>query len=186
MLLNRSGENLTKYRVAKLAEVSEPWCREFTEKLEKKGLLDGTEISKPRSLYEKWRKIRIKPNQLTISLQQPEELLTDTNLDYALTTYRAENLKQGVLFPSTVDFYVHPNQIEAWLEVVKDRGLLGGGNTRLRATDEHVFYGKRTLDGLTVVSTAQLIVDLLDEGGPCEEAADKLIQKFHHEARKRG
>jgi hypothetical protein len=35
------------------------------------------------------------------------------------------------------------------------------------------------VDGFTTVSIPQLIVDLLDEGGPCEEAAENLIQKHH-------
>lgn len=183
VLLNHSNGELTKYRVAKLAEVSEPWCREFTGRLEDEGLLDDTKALNPRALYEEWRRIRIKPNQLSVSLQRPRQLLVNTKLDYALTTYQAENLQQGFLFPSTVDFYVKSGQIENWLEIIKDKGFLGGGNTRLRATDEHVFYNRQKLEGLTTVSTPQLIADLLDEGGPCEEAADKLIRSFHQEGK---
>ena len=29
--------------------------------------------------------------------------------------------------------------IEAWLDLVVEKGLVGGGNTELRATDEHAF-----------------------------------------------
>ncbi len=37
---SRSGRNqISKYRVAKLAEVSEPWCLEYTKRLEKEGLV---------------------------------------------------------------------------------------------------------------------------------------------------
>jgi hypothetical protein len=61
--------------------------------------------------------------------------------------------------------------------------LLGGGNTRLRVLDSHVFYNAREQDGYTLVSTPQLILDLLDEGGPCEEAAEKLIDSFHGDTR---
>ena len=38
------------------------------------------------------------------------ELLEETDLDYALTTYQAETLVQGFLFPSTTDFYIQPEQ----------------------------------------------------------------------------
>jgi DNA-binding Lrp family transcriptional regulator len=179
VLLNHANADVTKYRVAKLAAVSEPWCREYTDRLEQDGLLDDTQVLKPRKLYEKWRDIRIQPNQITVSLQEPMQLLEETDLKYALTTYQAENLHQGLLFPSTTDFYVAPEEIENWLQIIEEKGLLGGGNTRLRATDNHVFYNTGEVDGFTTVSIPQLIVDLLDEGGPCEEAAETLIQAFH-------
>jgi len=59
---------------------------------------------------------------------------------------------------------------------------LGGGNTRIRVLDEHVFYNQQVIDGFSTVSVPQLILDLLDEGGPCTEAAEKLIQNYHGEA----
>lgn len=181
VLLNHPKGDVTKYRVAKLAGSSEPWCREYTERLEEKGLLKGTEVIEPRRLYEEWRDAGIEANQLAVSMQKPMQLLDQTGLGFALTTYRAENLKQGFLFPSTTDFYVKEGEIEDWLPVVEERGALGGGNTRIRATDEHVFYNAEEIKGLTVVSTPQLILDLLEEGGPCVEAANKLMKKFHGE-----
>lgn len=179
ILLNHVGEDITKYRLAKLAEVSEPWCREYTEKLEAKGLVKDTEVLKPVELYRLWSDVRIEPNRLEVSLQQPMQLLGETDLRYALTTYQAENLTQGFLFASTTDFYIPPDQIEDWLSIVEEKGLLGGGNTRIRVLDDHVFYNEGKVDGYTTVSTPQLILDLLDEGGPCEEAAEKLIDSFH-------
>ena len=179
VLLDHDGEEITKYRVAKLAETSESWTREYTDRLEEKELLNDTQVLRPRELYQVWKEIRIEPNQLTVSLQQPMQLLEDTELEYALTTYQAENLSQGLLFTSTTDFYIGPDEIEDWLTIVNEKGLLGGGNTRLRVLDSHVFYNSQQRDGFTLVSTPQLILDLLDEGGPCEEAADKLIDSFH-------
>jgi len=178
-LLNHTGEDLTKYRLAQLAEASEPWTRQFTDRLERDGLLDGTSVPDPRQLYERWFDLRIDPNELTVSLQQPEQFLTEPDLEYAVTTYRAENLHQGLLFVSSTDFYVAPDEIDAWLNIVENQGLLGGGNTRLRATDRHVFYNTQAVGDVTTVSIPQLIVDLLDEGGPCEEAAEKLIDRYH-------
>lgn len=179
VLLNHVDEEVTKYRVAQLAEVSEAWTREYTERLEDQGLLADTRVVDARGLYEEWQRIRIAPNQLTVSLQQPLEVLAETEMQYALTTYQAENLHQGFLFPSTTDCYVSETEIESWLDLIKEKGMIGGGNTRLRATDSHVFYNTRTVDGYTTVSVPQLIVDLLAEGGPCEEAAEKLIDKVH-------
>jgi len=182
VLLNHSSENLTKYRVAKLSGASEPWTRQYTDKLEEQNLIKGTKVVQAEELYREWQQTRIKPNQLEVSLQQPMQLLEDTDLKYALTTYQAENLHQGFLFTSTTDFYISPDQTEAWLNIIEEKGLLGGGNTRVRVLDEHVFYNETRVDGFSTVSIPQLILDLLDEGGPCREAAEKLIQSFHGEA----
>ena len=181
VLLNHSGEDITKYRVAQLAEASESWTRQYTEKLEEKSLIQGTQVVSAHELYQHWLEIRIEPNQLEVSLQQPMKLLEETELRYALTTYQAENLQQGFLFASTTDFYTSPGQVDDWLEIVEQKGLLGGGNTRLRVLDDHVFYNSRNIDGFEIVSIPQLILDLLAEGGPCEEAAEKLIESFHGE-----
>lgn len=181
VLLNHTGEAVTKYRVAKLADVSEPWTRQYTDKLAGKGFLEDTAVLEPRSLYEEWRHTRVQPNTVEVSLQQPMQLLRDTSLKYGLTTYQAENIHQGFLFTSTTDFYVPEDQIRDWLALVEDEGMLGGGNTRLQATDDHVFYETQATNGYSTVSVPQLIVDLLDEGGPCREAAERLIDKHHRD-----
>ncbi|KXB05656.1 hypothetical protein AKJ50_00320 [candidate division MSBL1 archaeon SCGC-AAA382A13] len=179
VLLNYDGEEITKYRVAKLANVSEPWCREYTERLESKGILQDTKILKVKGLYEEWKKIRIGPNFLSVSLQNPTQIIQDTNLDYALTTDQGENIIQGMLFPSVTDFYIKGNEIEDWLDLIKEHGVLGGGNTRVRATDEHVFFNHQKIEKFNIVSTPQLIIDLLEEGGPSEEAGAHLLERFH-------
>lgn len=179
VLLNHSEDDLTKYRVAQLSKASEPWTRQYTEQLEEQGLVDGTTVVAPGDLYRVWLDQRIEPNQLEVSLQQPMDLVAETDLQYALTTYQAENLQQGFLFTSTTDFYIDPSEINDWLAVIEERGLLGGGNTRLRVLDDHVFYNQQDVDGFSTVSVPQLILDLLSEGGPCEEAAEKLIDSYH-------
>lgn len=179
VLLNHPDGELSKYRIAKEVDASEPWVLEYTGQLEQDGLIEDTTVLDPQALYEEWEDVRVTPNQLSVSLQQPMELLQETDLYYALTTYQAENLVQGFLFPSTTDFYIRPGQTKEWTEIIEDEGLLGGGNTRVRVTDDHVFDRTTRRDSHTVVSTPQLIVDLLAEGGPCAEAADKLIESFH-------
>jgi hypothetical protein len=79
---------------------------------------------------------------------------------------------------SNTAVYVHPEETEEWLSVIEDHGLIGGGNTEFRVTDSHVFYRAETVNGLQTVSIPQLIVDLLDEGGPCAEAAERLIETY--------
>jgi hypothetical protein len=179
VVLTHAGDELTKYRVAKLADVSEPWCREYTEQLEDEGFLDGTDIRDPHGLYDHWRDTRIEPNAHTVTLQQPIQEAEDRDLTYALTTYEAENRHQGFLFASGTDLYVHPEETDEWLALIEEKGMVGGGNTRLRVTDSHVFYERQRLDGQWTVTVPQLIVDLLDEGGPATEAARKLIARWH-------
>lgn len=179
VLLADEDAERTKRKIAELADVSGSWSREYTKRLELNGLIDGTYVVDPEGLYEKWQSIRPPRNHTTISLQQPDGLLRETDLDYALTTYKAENLHQGFLFPSRTDFYIRSEEIESWLAVIEENGMVGGGNSRLFVTDEQVFYDEKTVDGLRTVSIPQLIVDLLDEGGPCQEAAEKLIDRYH-------
>lgn len=181
VLLNHPDGDLTKYKVAKEADATGPWTREYTSKLENRGLLKDTEVAKPRELYREWRETRIQSNTLEVSLQQPLKILRNTDLRYAATTYTAENLHQGFLFDSKTDIYVHPSETQEWTDLVENKGAVGGGNTRLRVTDSHVFYQKQSIQELVTVSIPQLIVDLLDEGGPCEQAAEKLIDKFHRQ-----
>jgi hypothetical protein len=74
---------------------------------------------------------------------------------------------------------VRVDDIDDWLHLIEEHGLVGGGNTELRATDEHVFYNAQTVDGTTTVSIPQLIVDLRDEDGPAVEAANRLLEQYH-------
>ncbi len=178
-VLLSSSENITKYRIAKEAKVSEPWCREYTSRLEEKGLIVDTKVLDHEGLYSEWEKVHIESNSIEVSFQSISELLKETELEYALTTYKAENLLQGFLFPSLVDFYIKGADREEWLDMVKKRGLIGGGDSRIRLTDEHVFYGLEKIQEFYVVSIPQLILDLRLEGGHCKEAAMKMIDKYH-------
>lgn len=62
----------------------------------------------------------------------------DSWLEYAFTTNQAEQIRQRFLFPSTTAIDVRETDIEGWLDVVAEKGLVGGGDTELQATDEHI------------------------------------------------
>lgn len=179
VLLNHPSGDLSKYRVAKEAKTSQPWAVMVLNDLEDAGFVDGTEVLDPEGLYAHWRETRIPPNRLSVFFQDPMDQVRDAGLDYALTTYRAENLVQRFLFASRTEVYVRAADADAWRDVVAAHGMVGGGNTRLRVTDDHVFYGSQSVQGYTIVSIPQLIVDLLDESGPCAEAAEMLIARHH-------
>ena len=55
-------------------------------------------------------------------------------MEYALTTYQAESIVNGYLFPSKVEFYVGPDDLNDWHRMlVREGALVGGGNVRLRS-----------------------------------------------------
>lgn len=177
ILLNEPDGMLTKYRVAKEAECSFSWVHELLGKLETMGLVDGTRVRDYEGLIGYWRKVKTKPDKKEYMHRDPLSLLKITRLQYALTTYQAENMVQHYLFPSRIDLYIREKDAERWHELIARDGLIGKGNVRLLLADCHVFYGSFERHGLKVVSLPQLIVDLFHEGGVCAEAAEKLLEK---------
>lgn len=177
VLLNNRNEKLTKYRIVKLAKANISWVIEFLRKLEKQGLVEGTKVRDYRGLIIMWKSIRKDPDAREYMVRDILDLLKKTDLRYALTTYSAENLVQKYLFPSRTDFYILKKDQQSWHKMLSEKGLVGKGNVRVLITDEHVFYNSSVRDGLTVVSTPQLIVDLMTEGAVGGEAADMLLEK---------
>jgi hypothetical protein len=182
VLLNNPEGTLTKYRVAKLTESGFPWVHEYLKQLEHDHLIEGTRVLDYRRLIETWVSIRRHIKTIDYTVQEPEKLLGEIGLDYALTTYRAEAITQGYLFPSRTDIYIKLGEEDTWGKALTGRGLKGKGNLRLLMDEEHVFYASRPVNGIRVVSQPQLIVDLLIEGGVCVEAAEMLLEKAVKEA----
>jgi hypothetical protein len=182
VLLTAPGDPLTKYQLAKKAECSFPWTHELLGKLEKLELVRGTKVTNYAGLLKYWRQVRIPPERREYMHRDPVALIKKAKLPYALTTYQAENLVQQYLFPSRTDLYVMTEDAERWHKEIIKEGLVGKGNTRLLIADHHVFYGSFKRQDLTVVCIPQLIVDLLEEGGVCTEAAEKLLEKAKQHA----
>jgi hypothetical protein len=179
VLLNHAAGELSRYAIADEAKVSTSWAYDYLGQLEDDGLIEDTTVIDPSALYDRWVETRIEPNSVGVSLQRPLERIRETDLDYALTTDEAEQVHQGFLFASTTALYVREEDIDDWLDVIEQNGFVGGGNTELRATDEHVFYNTQTVDEVTTVSIPQLIVDLRGEDGPAVEAANRLLDRYH-------
>jgi hypothetical protein len=85
------------------------------------------------------------------------------------------------LFPSRVDIYIQEHDLQAWHELLTATGLVGKGNFRLLIDDSHVFYANIKKKGYSIVSTSQLIFDLLREQGVAVEAAHMLIERKYHD-----
>jgi hypothetical protein len=177
VLLNHPEGNLSKYRIWKNTEGSQTWVYDFLNQLEEEGYLEDTRVLKIGELFRYWENNRTNPSEQTYMVKNPMQLLENAEKPYALTTYRAENLIQN-LFPSRTDVYCNPEDHEYWHSTLTRRGLVGGGNFRTLYTSKHVYYNVQKVDNYPLVSTPQLILDLLVEGGPAVEAAEMLIDKM--------
>ena len=177
ILLNEPTGKLTMYRIAKEAECTFPWVHEFLQKLQTKGLVEKTTVKDYTGLVKYWLEVKTKPEKKEYMHKNPLNLLMRSRLQYALTTYQAENLVQHYLFPTRTDLYIKREDAENWHTLITQEGLIGKGNLRLLITDNHVFYHSIERRELKIVSLPQLIVDLLEEGGVCTQAAQELLKK---------
>ncbi|MFH1064368.1 MAG: hypothetical protein V1729_04770 [Candidatus Woesearchaeota archaeon] len=169
-------EASSKSEIARKAQCTRPWVILFLRKLEKMKLVKGTRVLDAKKLIKYWQGVHKKPdNYRSYMIKEPLKLLRGTRLEYALTTYQAENIVQHHLFPSRIDVYINEEDLSKWHELMTKNGLYGKGNVRVMITDNHVMYKKRKLEGLYAVCLPQLIIDLSAEGGVCEEAAQLLM-----------
>ena len=182
VLLTEPQGSLTKYQLSKKADCSFPWTHEFLSKLEASELVERTKVTNYTGLLKYWLQVKIKPEKKDYMHKDPISLIKNVKLQYALTTYQAENLVQHYLFPSRTDLYIQTKDTEKWHKLITKEGLVGKGNTRLLIADSHVFYGSFKRQDLTVACIPQLIVDLFEEGGVCTEAAEKLLEKVEQHA----
>ncbi|MBI2671522.1 hypothetical protein HYX16_01170 [Candidatus Woesearchaeota archaeon] len=172
-------EQLSKNELSKRSGCTRQWIILFLRELQKKKLVKDNKVINPKELLKYWLKLHKKPKKYReYMVKEPLNLLKKIKLDYALTTYQAENIIQKYLFPSRVDVYIKEEDLENWHKLMIKEGLYGKGNVRLIITDNHVMYGKRKINNLFIVSIPQLIIDLFAEGGPCEEAGEMLLKKL--------
>ena len=177
-LLSAPDGRLTKYRVAKLAECSIPWVIEFLRKLERQKLAKGTRVLDADRLMDLYTGIMPKTRHFDFFVQEPLKFLKQSKLDYALTTYAAENLVSRHLFPSRYDAYVKASDLDKWKAMILEKGLIGKGNLRLLvANDEFVLKEAKEVKGINIVSMPQLLIDLKAEGGVCMEAYNILVKR---------
>ncbi|MEF8879271.1 MAG: hypothetical protein V5A64_02615 [Candidatus Thermoplasmatota archaeon] len=180
VLLKKPDGSLSMYRIAKEADCTHVWVLKYLRRLEQKNLVKKTKVEDIKGLFYYWKEINKYPLYREYNIQKPLELLKKTKLKFALTTYYAEKYLQKYLFPSRVDIYIKKQDSEKWNMLLKKNGLVGKGNMRLLIEDEHVFYSNIKKDGLKIVSTPQLILDLLREEGVAVEAAHMLMEKEYN------
>ena len=141
-------------------------------------LVKNTKVLKKEKLLDHWFSITQKPRHYDFFVQSPKKFLQDIKLDYALTTYMAENILNHYLFPSRTDLYIKEDDLLLWRDKIIKNGLVGKGNLRLLIYDEHTMYKKKKINGLWVASIPQVLIDLRREGGVCQEAYDMMVEKY--------
>ena len=106
VILNNPDGNLSKYRIAKLINSAYSWVHEFLKEFENNDLIKDTKVTKYAEIISFWRDFQMTPDKKEYMIKNPFEILKSTKLEYALTTYAAENLVQKHLFSSRIDFYI--------------------------------------------------------------------------------
>ena len=178
ILLNHPSGDLTRYRIAVMADIQQIQLSMLLRQFESRGLVRGTKVRDYRGLIYEWARRKINFQSQRYMLKGIMDLLRTTHLRYAITTYQAETLVNNYLFPTRTDLYIDRLDFDKWHnELVNSHALVGGGNVTLRLYDSGVFYNSFDTHGYHVVSIPQLIVDLIREGGVAHQAAEMLIQK---------
>ena len=179
VLLDLPFEKRTNYRIAKDADADYHWTIDKLKELKELGIIEGSKVIRPEDLFTIWAD---RPNPTLYReyhIQGPMEVVTKANMDFALTTYYAEQLVGNYLFPSKFDLYIYGGDANKWHQYLSMNGYVGKGNVRILLGDEHVFWHINSKTKPSTVCIQQLIVDLLREGGVCTEAAELLMERFY-------
>jgi len=190
LLLDTDYSPKSKYGLAKDAGCTSTWAIKFLKKLENKKIVKGLKVKNARALFELFHRKRPKKQiYRSYSINNASELIESVKnggMDYAFTTYVAENILQKYLFSHRIDFYVKKENFEAWHEKMSKLGLYGGGNVRVIVSENEELFNKKQvnnkdkIDGPWIVNTPQLISDLFTEGGPAKEAGEMLLKKLEN------
>ena len=179
----------TRYKIAKLSGCSPSWVYMFMEELRKKELIVNNNL-KYKELFEYWLSIHKQLKFREYMLKNPLDIFEETKMEYALTTYMAENMLQSYLFPLRYDFYIKSQDLEKWHSMLSGKGFYGKGNVRiLISEDDFVFYDKfpfkfqENKKPIFITSIPQVIIDLLAEDGPAKEAGYMLIKRTYENVR---
>jgi hypothetical protein len=179
VLLSPSGRKRTWYRIAKDADTAYGWTHRVLSELQDQGVIKGSDVIEPERLFGIWAERRTSTRFREYHIQDQLKTIKNAKLDFALTTYYAEQLVGNYLFPRYIDLYIHEEDANKWHHYMSQHGYVGKGNVRILRGDEHVFWEANDKTALKTVSVQQLIVDLLREGGVCMEAAELLIEGFY-------
>lgn len=179
------SDKISPYDLAKQTRVTPQYAYQSVRDLEKRGLVDGTRVTRHREFIEQWRRWHIAPGVREYLLADPMDFLkTYRGLGWGLTTYAGEMAKYHYLSPARWDLYIEASEFEDWDRTLREdqKALVGPGNVRLLVHDERIPMESQEVlveepsHRLRVVPDGLLVLDLILEGGPCVEAAERIMK----------
>lgn len=189
VLLNAPRKTWKVVELAGAARVSLGWASALRQKLAAREWAsleaDGFRITKPDAVLDAWAGAdnwdkRTRTEEYSVPVFDPEELaakLQDALRENSpvFTQWFAGWLRHPHTTPVIVSAYVRQFPSEAEIARFAGRRVSEGGRLRLIVPkDEGVFDVTQTVQGFTLVSDAQIYVDLLHAGQRGEEQAGEL------------
>ncbi len=191
VLLNNSGKSWKTQILADEAGVSLGLISNIKKRLEDREIVQtgtkGIKLQSPENLLSEWSKnYSYKKNQVRnfYSLKTILEIETDIaeicsqkDIGYALTGFSgAARLAPAVRYQRVMAYI--SSDIDEVSEKLNLKEVTSGSNIMLFSPyDEGVFYGTQKVEGINVVSSIQLYLDLQGFPGRGEEAAEVLLER---------
>ena len=191
-LLIDSKRKWSILELSKVADVSYGHAHKLVKTLMKMGFCRRTEHSKiglanPAELLSRWASYFVyslfnkvnsyyaEERDVEKFVHQLSEVARSEALKYALTLHAGAGLVSPFVRPVDVHFYVLPSDVDVWVRKLGLEVIEFGGNVHLvEPYDEGVFHGCQFKNGISVVSTIQLYVDLYNYPARGREAAEHL------------
>lgn len=184
-------KSLKLREIAQEAQVSLGLTVRHTHALKSTGYCTkgGTITAKhPEKLLRAWAhtvSVHELPKRYFTAAERPQYIIKKIALlgnkhkfSHAFTLFSATEVVCPYVAPSDVHLYVLERDLEQWKDRLREENIFPAerGNIVCIGGDESYLYGKREVNGITIVSLPQLYVDLFSYGGQGEEAAEELLK----------
>jgi len=192
VMLENSGRSWTMTRLSTESEVSTYTVYQVFERLDERGYIEkargATRLLKPGDLLDLWAEnydFTINPSRSYYSLaksfrafgRQLKELKLPEGQRYALTMHSGASLVAPFVRFTDIHLYLEGDS-EILVEALDLRPVESGGQVHiLTPYDEGIFYNSQRLQGLVVVCTTQLYLDLINYPARGKEQARFLREQ---------
>ena len=195
ILLVKPEESWTLSELCRTAKVSMGYVHRIAKTLEAQGYAIRDQnyqlkLSRARSLLEEWASKYdfVSENTLhnyytferdaNLFIKKIRTSAEENELKYALTLHAGASLVAPYVRYTDIHFYINPDEISLWENVLNLRPVEAGGTVMLvEPYDEGVFWGVQEINGIKVVSNVQLYIDLFNYPARGREQAEFLRNK---------
>lgn len=196
--LNYAPPVTSRFELSIRADAAHNWVYSTLRVLEENGWIkteDGLRLLDAPAVYRWWKGVRTRPTVHGLQVAEPHRalnaLMHDTKIPVAVTTYYAENVYQGHLFPRRLDCYVRARDVDRARAMLVENldAKIGGLNFRLMVGDDRLLDESLRMAADSIATDyapfPQVVLDLMSEGGSCGEAAEMLVEKAYSHAKPR-